>query len=183
MRPFRQRRGQSRVAVQQTRNAVSALGQLESFATYTGTWLAGIAIGVVLILLIPVVGIFNSEAMQTSANATSDRNGTALIGNQPIANREALAKEGYQIFQTQCQVCHRLGGYGISGQGPRLVYSGHGADSTYIHSIVRWGYSPMPAFDKDTLPDDQLYKVVVYLQYAHDNRTAKPAWVTDPNEK
>ncbi len=183
------RRGQIGVARGQSRNAVSALGQIDSFSTYVGTWLAGITIGVVLILFIPVAAIFGSEAMQPAANATSDRNGTALIGNQPVSKREAIAKEGYQVFvNSGCNACHQQGGYGIGGQGPRLVYSGNARDSTYIHSIVRWGYVPMPAYPAkltqeqtdqglQELSDPDLYKIVVYLQYAHDNRTTKPDWV------
>ncbi len=188
--PFRRGRGQTRTAYQQSRNAVSALGQVESFSTYVGTWLAGITIGVVLILLIPVVGIFSSERMQPAASATSDRNGSALVGNQPISQREALAKEGYQIFdKTGCTACHKLGGYAIEGNGPRLVYSGNARDSSYIHDIVRWGYNPMPAYPEKATPaqidlgllelsSTDLYKIVVYLQYAYDNRSAKPDWVT-----
>jgi mono/diheme cytochrome c family protein len=171
------RRGQTGVARGQARNAVSAIGQLDSLPVYIGVWLTGIAVAVVLIVLISVVGIFNGEQVQAGAKASSDRNGTALIGNQPIANREALAKEGYQTFTTFCQVCHQSGGYGSGGQGPALIYSGHARDSSYIHSIVRWGFAPMPAFTTDTLSNDQLYKIVVYLQYAQDNRTSKPSWV------
>lgn len=183
------RPGQSKTAYSQSRNAVSALGQSESFATYVGTWLAGITIGVVLILSIAGIAIFGTEQMQTAAASTSDRNGTALIGNRPISERETVAQEGYAVFKNVgCQTCHLAGGYGVAGTGPRLVYSGNARDSTYIHSIVRWGYAPMPYYPERASQQEQdngiralsatdLYKIVAYLQYTHDNRKSKPAWV------
>ncbi|HEX2914089.1 MAG TPA: cytochrome c [Chloroflexia bacterium] len=177
--------GQSDTALRQSRNAVSALGQRESFATYVGTWLAGIAIAVVLMLLIAGVAIFGSDRPNTAAAATSDRNSAGMIGNQPVAQRETIAQDGYKVFvAVGCNACHQQGGYATTGQGPRLVYSQNARDSTYVHSIVRWGYNPMPAFPAKAsepggteLSDADLYKIIVYLQYAHDNRAQKPDWV------
>lgn len=170
--------GQDRTARVGARNAVSALGQRESFATYVGTWLAGIGIGVVLILTIAGLALFSSAPMQTSAASTSDRTSTDRVGNRPIAERVTLAQEGYRIFQRAgCEGCHNLGGYEDDRPGPKLVFSGNARDSTYVHSIVRWGYLPMPAYPRSALSDQDLYKIIVYLQYAHDNRRNKPEWV------
>ena len=190
--PFRftKNPGQSRTSAQQTRNAVSALGQREAFGTYVGTWLAGIGIGLVLIIGIVAASSLGNIRMQPAVASTSDRNsGTDQIGNQPIGQREAIAQQGYAVFKGQgCVNCHQQGGYGVGGQGPRLVYSGNSRDSTYIHSIVRWGYSPMPAYPaqlnqtqidngQQPLSEADLYKVVAYLQYIHDVPTQKPDWV------
>ncbi len=182
--------GQSRTSAQQTRNAVSALGQKEAFATYVGTWFAGIGIGVVLFLgLVAFHGINSDARVNTARAASSDRNGTELVGLRSSAEREKIAQEGYASFKAAgCQGCHQQGGYGVGGQGPRLAYSGNAYDSTYLHSIVRWGYYPMPqylaapsdaqqAIGIQQLSDENLYKIVTYIQYAHDNRGQRPAWV------
>ncbi len=182
--------GQARTSAQQTRAAVSALGQREAFSTYVGTWLAGIAIGVVLFGLVVGLGAFGSGSkVQPAAASTSDRNGTDLIGNAPISQREAIAQQGYAVFKAQgCVNCHQQGGYATTGQGPLLNNSGNSRDSTFIHSIVRWGYAPMPAYpaqlsqqQKDNgqqeLSDGDLYKIVAYLQYIHDTPKQKPAWI------
>lgn len=172
-------RGQRPTAKLQSRNAVSALGQVESFATYVGTWFAGIAIGVALVLLIVLPMALGNDRPTPASQATSDRNGTNFIGNRPIADREQVAKEGYAVFQRAgCEGCHQQGGLGIKGQGPRLAYSGNARDTQYVHSIVRWGYSPMPAYSKQLISDEDLYKITAYIHYLQDNRQNPPAWIS-----
>jgi mono/diheme cytochrome c family protein len=171
-------RGQRPTARLQSRNAVSALGQRESFATYVGVWFAGITIGVVLFLAIAGLNIFNGDRPTPGNLSTSDRNSLNLISNRPASDRQALVQEGYQVFVAQgCQACHQQGGYGIKGQGPRLQYSGNARDAQYVKSIVRWGYAPMPAYPVTQLSDADLYKIVAYLHYIQENRTQIPSFV------
>ena len=186
------RPGQSQVAVGQARIGISVLGQRESFFTFVGVWLAAIICGAVLILLISVPNILGgpNDRVATAAKATSDRNSSGQIGGKSIDQREAIAKEGYAVFTNSgCVVCHTQGGYGTTGQGPRLILSNNSRDSSFIHKIVRWGNSPMVAYpatatqeqiDNGTvvISDQDLYKIVTYLQYAHDNAAQKPSWVT-----
>lgn len=151
----------------QSRNAESALGDPPVQATVYGVWLTGLAIGVVLMIFLAGLSIFQGDKLQTGALSTSDRNS---INQLPADKQTQVVKEGLAVFNAQgCNACHLGGGYQAGGLGPQLNRSGNANDASFIQHLVRAGYSPMPAYPKQQLSDADLYKITAYLHFIHRN--------------
>lgn len=142
----------------QYRNAESALGQTPAFLTYVGTWFSGIFIGVALIALIVGLSAFGTDTVPTARASVSYDN----VAQNPTAfNQDVQA--GQKLFQANCQACHADGGRSANGIGPRLAISNNAEDASYVHTIVRNGLYPMPAFSTQQLNDQQLFQITAYI--------------------
>ncbi len=157
----------TRQPTKQYRNAESALGDPPVQATVYGVWLTGIAIGVVLMIFLAGFTIFKNDRATPAALSSADRNSLAQT---PDELRLQYVKEGSTLFNNQgCAGCHQGGGYQAGGQGPQLNRSANALDFSYVQHLVRWGYNPMPAYSKEQLSDQDLYKITAYLQFIHRN--------------
>jgi mono/diheme cytochrome c family protein len=84
-------------------------------------------------------------------------------------------RAGQAIFVTQCLTCHKLNGAGSADVGPDLnlpmnptEYFRIDALRRYIRnpaSVRHWPAQRMPAFDKDSLSDAEIGKIIAYLQH------------------
>lgn len=87
---------------------------------------------------------------------------------------------GFEVFKTQCSVCHRMNGGGEASIGPDLniplnptEYFQPDALKQLIRNpaqVRTWPGSKMPAFSKDTLSDEELEALIAYLQAMTANR-------------
>jgi len=151
----------------QSRNALSALGDAPVQATVYGVWFIGIGIGIVLLIFLAGFSIFNQDKPLPGAQSVSDRNSFNQLTPE---KRLTYVKEGQTLFNNQgCVGCHLGGGYQAGGAGPQLNRSANARDHSYVQHLVRWGYNPMPAYSKAQLSDQDLYKITAYLQFIHEN--------------
>lgn len=98
--------------------------------------------------------------------------GLAVAANLPATDP---IRAGQALFVTQCMTCHKLNGAGSADVGPDLnlpmnptEYFKPAALRRYIRnpaSIRHWPAQRMPGFDKDSLSDPEIDKIIAYLQH------------------
>jgi ubiquinol-cytochrome c reductase cytochrome c subunit len=87
-------------------------------------------------------------------------------GGPPIPEPEpdhSAQTEGMSLFTDHCAGCHQIvgeGGYVTGAKVPTLKH----ADATEIAEAVRIGPFLMPRFPKSQISDDDLNKIIAYVQ-------------------
>ena len=94
--------------------------------------------------------------------------------DQKLSEKSPI-KKGYQIFMRNCFACHTVNGEGASKMGPDLnipfnptEYLGKKFITKLVRnpqSLRRWPQAKMPPFDVSSLPDEDLQKIILYLQH------------------
>lgn len=87
----------------------------------------------------------------------SARRGEPITGRAPISSGELL--EGKKLFMKHCDQCHPRGEAGL---GPGL--NNKPLPAFLIKFQVRHGLGAMPSFSKEDISDEELEKLVSYLQ-------------------
>ncbi len=113
-------------------------------------------------------------AAKLSLNATIDRE--APKGSSPVATTDATLIEGINLYGQHCAICHGTSegeksksplAEGLNPAPPQLAAEGVEDDSEgesfwKIKHGIRW--TGMPAW-KDSLNDDQIWKLATFLKY------------------
>ena len=99
----------------------------------------------------------------------------------PRLTAKSSVQQGYQIFMRNCFACHTLNGEGSSQMGPDLNQPYNPTEylkKDFLFKLVRnpqslrrWPQAKMPAFDKTSLPDEDLQKIILYLQHMSKRKT------------
>jgi mono/diheme cytochrome c family protein len=82
---------------------------------------------------------------------------------------EQKIKEGKQLFEQRCNVCHLPGGTGTTmlarrlGKGRSLLAERTDLTAAYIEKITRVGINGMPPLNRIELPDPELDLITIYL--------------------
>jgi mono/diheme cytochrome c family protein len=87
----------------------------------------------------------------------SARRAEPITGRAPIMSGELL--EGKKLFMKHCDQCHPRGEAGLA---PAINNKPHPA--FLIKFQVRQGLGAMPSFSKEDISDEELEKIVSYLQ-------------------
>lgn len=157
--------------VRQYRNVEGPLGSPPAYLTVFGTWFSGIAIGIVLLAFIALPNALGNTQVPTARNFTSDSD---VVQNAQAQTKTVQA--GLQAFQQAgCIACHANNGKSYAGIGPQLSLSNNAGDISYVHTIVRNGLYPMPAYSKDQLTDQQLYDITAYIRSIRVVNTSESA--------
>jgi mono/diheme cytochrome c family protein len=73
----------------------------------------------------------------------------------------AVAAGGERVYMDYCNSCHPGGG---RGAGPALIPLLPGLSDDRIRDIVRHAKAPMPRYNENAIPEDQLTSLIVYMR-------------------
>nr|WP_315467452.1 cytochrome c [uncultured Undibacterium sp.] len=94
-----------------------------------------------------------------------------------------LAMKGLQVYSKHCAVCHTINGGGDASVGPDLNLPFNPTEyfqEAYLRKLIRdpasvrrWKLAVMPGFDRQTIPEDDLQNLLVYLTLMAKQRDPK----------
>lgn len=101
----------------------------------------------------PWLAVFLALAM---AGCGSARRGEPF--DDPILFTEESLRRGHEAFMRHCNQCHPQGAGGL---GPAL--NNKPLPGWAMHFQVRRGLGPMPSFTEQELPEEELRRIIAYL--------------------
>ena len=98
----------------------------------------------------------------------------------PGGSRPMVPKNGAEVYEVYCQVCHMPGGKGAQGAArfPALASNERLGTAAYAVYMVDNGKAGMPGF-KEALSHAQVAEVVAYLRTHFGNTYAEPVTAAD----
>ena len=127
--------------------------------------------GTLVAVLVFVVAVVHDQRVRARTGSTPARAALAqgAVGSEPLFS--SAARQGQEIFQARCAICHGQDAVG-SRQGPPLIHPSYGAskfaDERFVAAVRngvvarQWTFGDMPAIPG--VGDQQLALIVRYIR-------------------